>query len=280
MAGSKKKQTLKKIHPLLQKLRKEPFRPVLVEDLQQLEPELKSEPIPLPVSKDGYRTLYQNALTFTETDSGLFLTLFEVGFFLMKNGSVRPHKKFREYHGIMKKLLKKGLAEIHSEACREWEKRAEGRFDPNDEDNMVDHDWFDLIGPTFDVKKMLTERQRDILGPEGVFSFHYQDGFTYCCHTPTTKKFHYHTHVVTHSSPSSYFPSEFDYFPQRPSSSSPPLWTVVDVDFINQILADKTLSKEAKIKAIIEHHVSGMEKAVCIGVTRDKDGFYPLIRAI
>ena len=255
--------------PLMEELRRKPFRPILVEDLRTLEPDLK-EPTPIHISKAAYEELYQNAFAFTETDSGLFLTMFEVGFHL-EGGSVRTHRPFRAYQRIVKKLLEMGAAEIFTKACRTWESKAKG-LDLNDERIMTDYGWFELLEPAVMLEYELMEEERDLLGVAGLLAFEYNSGFAACMQTPVVGEPHLHTHTVSHMSASAYFPSTFD-------DSSPAIWAIVDVEFIKQTLTDETLPHKAKIKAILDHHVEGMAEAVCVGVQRTEGEFIPLIRS-
>lgn len=253
---------------LTHKLRREPFRPILVEDIRLLSPE--AEPARIHISRDGYRTLYRNAFTFTENGS-LCLTPFEVGFFLERDGSVRPHDGFRAYRRTMRMLLVNGLAEVHSDACRAWEEKSRGRFDPNDQDNVPKYGWGRLIDPPMHIESMLSVEQRIVLGYPGVLPFIYHDGFAACCVVPEEEGA-FHTHTVTHSDPDAYFPSEYD-------DKGPVVWLVLDVCFIKARLADTASAPERRIQSIMDHHTEGMARAVCVGSKMDDDGLKVLVNS-
>lgn len=258
---------------LLAGLRREPFRPIMVESLQSINPNLKIEPRPVHISGDGYRTLYREAITITDTPHGPSLSFFEVGFNLEGDGSVRQTRRSGIHNGIMKKLLGLGLAEIHLFACASWEAMANRRgFDPNDEDNLC-LGWFDLILAPSSLPERLTRQERRIFDkeiPYGELGFHYLDGYPSLAYTPKTRNAP-HTHTVTHGNPEHYLPSFSDW-------GSPVLWAVIDQDFIRGTLAERSLPTKAKAEAILEHHVRGMENAVCIGTINDANGLRALIR--
>lgn len=246
---------------LSQELRRRPFRPLLIEDLKLMDPRI--EPAEIIIPKDCYRTLYENAFVFTRG----ILTPFEVGFFL-ENGGVKPHRQFRMYRGVVGMLLDNGLAEVHADACKSWEALSRGRFDPNDQENALEHGWPELIEPPAEIENLLSPNDRMVLGYAGVFPFFYHDGFAACCIVPDAEGA-MHTHTIIHSQPDVYFPSDYD-------GASPAIWLVLDTAFIKDTLAG-SLSLEEKARVIIDHHVDGMARAVCVGSKMDETGLKALV---
>lgn len=263
-------------HTLLTELRKAPFRPILLEDLRSLNPRVSSEPIRVAVSETGYRTLYENTFAFTKRDDKTNLALFEVGFRFRPDGSIALTGGFRRHNALMKKLLSHGLDTVLSEACRTWAERAESRgFDPNDEAYWgANPAWSSLLERGCELEdSVLTEKEAEVIaGSGGAFGFGYMDGLAFYHSAPVTKSAA-HSHIITHSDASSYFPSAVD-------CGSKVLWAIVDPDFIKKVLAD-LVSHQERVKRIIDHHVAGMKEALCMGAFSEKPGSVTaLIRAV
>jgi len=266
-------------HPLLAELRKTPFRPILLEELRSLNPQVSPKPVHLAVSEAGYRTLYENTFAFTQRGDRTNLALFEVGFRFRPDGSIVPTTEFRRHNAIMRKLLSFGLDKALSEACQTWAARAEARgFDPNDERNWgyETNVWRSLLDTAGELEFRLTEKQQEVIqGSGGVLGFGYRDGFAFYYSTSDSTKVQRaaHSHSLSHSDIDSYFPSFGDF-------NSKILWAVIDYDFIKTVLADP-IPQQEKVRRIIDHHVAGMKSAICVGVVMEQIGVItPILRSI
>ncbi|MDO8553605.1 MAG: hypothetical protein Q7S22_02255 [Candidatus Micrarchaeota archaeon] len=273
---------------LIADLRANPFRPIQPEELLLFQnPIGKSwrvqDPREVTITRDGYRILYTHTFFFTPIDEKLLLTIGEVGFALQTDGSVILTKAYQVLYEAMKNLLENGMARHYARCCEIWpDYISKYGFDPNDDTGQSIHEFVSINGGRPHSRNMLEPKDREIF-PDGYDSFRYMSGFAvYPFAKLGEEKDAFHSHVMMHLRDSSYFPSIGDISSHNQIKSSI-LWMIIDPDFIHQTLGTN-LPNEQKIKAIIDHHVKGMEKAICIGVSESieiptEPQLIPLVRA-
>jgi len=267
-------------NPLLAELRKNPFRPIQVEELPLLKEGEYTKPKQVRISPDGYRALYEHTFAFTGSDARLDLTLIEVGFKLDSSGAIALKRDSVRFEKLLNKALDAGLARVLSAACREWECRALKKgFDPEDEGEQTNRRWFGSFERKINGIQWKLFGDKCDLGPTGLLGFDYMDGFPYCnevpgeafkpCETPRCspekqgntlcRTLSQHSHAISHLSSEGYFPSWADM-------GSPVIWAPVDSGFIRETLRDRSAGRKEKIERIIRHHAEGMARAVCAGI--------------
>jgi len=267
---------------LLAKLRREPFRPIRLDELPLLDGAFGASPRKVTLTEESYRTIYENTFMFLPRKDNLDLVLFETGFSLTKKGSVKLTPSFREERSAFRKAMEIA-SEALTSACRDWEGYTKSRkWDPNDMDYAAEKlmSWLDME-EAWDMRIMmlvnkieerLSEKDFKIFDDErGIYCFQYLDGFPVRNSVKAEDKRKPHSHVVTFDSVEQMLPSGFD-------RDSPVIWAVVDVPFIKSVLGDPALSLDRKVNLIMTHHVEGMKPAECVGALDNGCSLVPLVR--
>ncbi|MEW5996354.1 MAG: hypothetical protein AB1657_02035 [Candidatus Micrarchaeota archaeon] len=218
-------------HALRTELRRNPFRPILLEDLRLLRdvvarerPDLQQivESRSIRISETGYRTLYENTFAFTNTDGKTNLALLETSFRVLPDGSLKFPEKFLTHARILRKFLGHGLGMVLAEACESMDARGKERgFDPHLLSDLgrafslkgaIDRFFYE--GGAFDFLSAREIRLMDDLVPAAnPYAFIYDGGFPVHTEVPHSRGC-CHTHHVIHTVPDLYFPSIMD-FPKK-----------------------------------------------------------------